>query len=635
MQPVEALLDAPLRDAIGRVLGRAWDGPVPLEVSNRPELGDYASPVAFAVARAAGRPPFEVAEALAAALAAEGGPLVARAVAAAPAFLNLRLADAYLGAVVAAAHAAGGAIADAGSGDGSKVVVEHTNINPNKAAHVGHLRNACLGDSLARILRRVGHEVEVQNYIDDTGVQVADLVVGLRHLDRLDLPPRPPAEPFDRFCSEVYVAVQAAYAEDLTLVAERAAVQGALESGEGPIAAQAREVAQRVAAANLGTMARVGIGYDLLTWESDILALGFWRHAFERLRASGAVVHEEAGPNAGCWVLPFGLGTVETGGGTVTEDKVLVTSRGIATYTAKDIAYQLWKFGLLGLDFGYVRWGHAPDGRETWTTTRAGGAPDAPAFARADRVINVIDAKQSYLQQVVYDSLRRLGYDQAAERSEHLAYGVVTLTADAARQLGVEVDADASTVAMSGRQGVQVLADDLFDRLAALVAERAASPEAAAAVAAGAARYYLLKFSNNQPIAFDFEEALRTTGETGVYLVYAYVRAGGIVRKLEAAETRPSEPPADPPGLDRALVLKMAQYPRLLAASADLRSVQVVAKYAFELATAFNAFYDNTPPVVSEPDPALRAWRGGLVAAFRLVMADVLDVLGIPALERL
>lgn len=637
MDSVEALLAARIRGRIEEVLGARWDGPVPVELSNRPELGDYASAVAFPLAKEARRAPLGIAEELASGLGGPDDPLIAEAVATAPAFLNLRLSPRYFEGFLDAVHAREGAVADREPTADGKVVIEHTNINPNKAAHVGHFRNACLGDTVARMLRRLGHTVEVQNYIDDTGVQVADVVVGLRFLD----PPPQGDAPFDRYCSEVYVAVQRAYEADPELLARRAEVQAALEEGEGALADFAGSVARRVAACNLATMARAGISYDLLTWESDILRLGFWSAAFERLRARNAIRLEDEGPNAGCWVVPFGAGTVDTDEGAVTEDKVLVTSKETITYTAKDIAYQLWKFGLLGLDFGYARWEGPPqpDGRPLWTGTSrpAETDPAAPDFADGERVINVIDDRQAYPQQVVYESLRRLGYEDQADRSEHLGYAVVNLSVDAARELGVDVEEGASQVAMSGRGGIQVYADDLLDRLEERLAARMEDPDSARAVAIGAARYYMLKFGTTQQIAFDFEEALRTSGETGVYLQYAYVRACGILRRLEEAgrSAAPGPMPAELPDPDRALLLRMIAYPRVLALAGAERSPQTLAKHAFELATTFSAFYDNTTPIVKESDEALAGFRAGLVAGLRLLLADILDVLGIPAPERI
>jgi arginyl-tRNA synthetase len=247
----------------------------------------------------------------------------------------------------------------------------------------------------------------------------------------------------------------------------------------------------------------------------------------------------------------------------------------------------------------------------------------------------VIDASQSYTQAVVYESLRRLGFDEAADCSEHLAYEKVTLAASAARELGAPVPDGASVVAMTGRGGIQVFADELLDMLGNRVRERTSDGASAEDIAVGAARYYMLKYSNNQRIAFDFEEALRTTGETGVYLQYAYVRASGIARKAGAATSTLAAPDGGLPDLDRALVLAMARYPSALRSAVEERSILVFAKYAFELATAFNAFYDNTTPVVRESSHSLKNWRLHLVKAFRLLLGDVLDVLGIPRLERL
>ncbi len=630
MRPLESEIADRLQAALDALAPSLGPCDIVVTLSARPDLGDYASPVALSLARSLKRPPGQLASDLADHLISLGDPLFDHVSGTATGYLNFRLSVTALEQVVHEAYAQSGSIGDSDLGRGQKIIIEHTNINPNKAAHVGHLRNACLGDTLARILAKTGHRVEVQNYIDDTGVQVADVVVGLRALG-LEVPED---EPFDRFCSEVYRRVQQAYAERPELLAQRAAVQRAMETGEGELASFARQVTQRVARANLATMHRAGVSYDLLTWESHIVALGFWQHAFEQLRRIGAVRYETDGPNAGCWVIPFGLGTVATDEGTVTEDKVLVTSRGIATYTAKDIAYQLWKFGLLGRDFAYRPWGIQPDGRPLWTTTLSEPTTDAPQFAHGDRVINVIDVSQSYPQQVVYHALRQLGYEDAADRSEHLAYGRVVLSADTARGLGLDVPPGATAVAMSGRGGVQVFADDLLDWVTQRAREQGAEPENAAAAAVGAARYYMLKFSAGHEITFDVEESLRTTGETGVYLQYALVRANGIRRKLDA-DLQPAPAPRPLADLDRALVLRMAAYPSVLATAATTRSAQAVARYAFELASAFSAFYDNTPPVVGERDPVVKRWRAGLVGAFGLVMADVLSVLGIPAIERL
>jgi arginyl-tRNA synthetase len=620
--------------AIEAILGRALDlalerlgmDPPPgtlIEPSRRQDLGDYASPVALSLARPARQPPMNIATQLARELA--GSAYVESASASPPGFVNIRLSSDFFDDLLHAVLTDGGAFAHTDLGQARKVVIEHTNVNPNKAAHVGHLRNACLGDTLARILSRLNWRVEVQNYIDDTGAQVADVVVGLRELG---LEPHD-GQPYDQFLSDVYVAVQRAYELRPELRQQRAVVQHAMERPSGELATFSRQVAERAVRANLSTMARCMIHYDLLTWESHVLAHGFWKHTFEVLRERQAIRYVTHGPNAGCWVLPFGLGTVQTADGTVAEDKILVTSHGLATYTAKDIAYQMWKFGLLGRDFAYDLWGQQSNGRAVWTTVTEGGRGDAPLFGRADAVVNVIDVRQSYLQQVVYDSLRRLGYATEADSSHHLAYEMVVLSAAAATELGIDTD---TAIAMSGRQGLQVYADDLLDRLTERLARKSPA-DIARQVAAGAARYYMLKFSANQVIEFDFDEALRTTGESGVYLQYTLVRARSILRKLDASPTGSLVHPL--PVQDRALLLRLAQFPRALHRAGTEWAPVVLAKYAFELATAFNTFYDNTTPIVRELDEGLRWSRGALVRAFVLAFEDVLDALGIPYVDRI
>ena len=362
----------------------------------------------------------------------------------------------------------------------------------------------------------------MNNYIDDTGVQVADVVVGIRELGIEPMPD----EPFDQYCSRVYIAVSARYETD-----------PGCSSGGAPCCARSRraatrrpsfvkDLARRIVNAHLATMRRFDIAYDLLTWESDIIGLGFWRQAFELLRESGAIVLVETGKLAGCWVMPADSAEDEGDDDT----KVLVKSDGIATYTAKDIAYQLWKFGLLGRDFYYVPWEDDP----TLVTTSSVPQPGAPPahFGGAQRVINVIDARQAYPQRVVQRALRRLHHEREADNSIHLSYEVVALTPAAAAELGVEIEEGRDSVALSGRRGIEVRADDLLDRAIARLSANARDAASATLVAAGAVRYYLLKFSLNQIIAFDFDEALRVTGDTGVYLQYAHARAAGILRKV-------------------------------------------------------------------------------------------------------
>ncbi|HEX3608014.1 MAG TPA: arginine--tRNA ligase [Candidatus Dormibacteraeota bacterium] len=615
-------------------LGCGPEVEVVVEPSARPEFGDWSTPAAMRAARTLRRPPPVIAGELRDVLAGMDVPRV-REWTTSGSYVNARLdergwapevidealardPDAPLPAPYGYAVMAG------------KTLVEHTNINTNKAAHIGHLRNACLGDTVARLLRRTGHRVEVNDYIDDTGVQVADVVVGVRELG---LEPRE-GEPFDQFCSRAYVEVSRRHEAEPELAERRRATLRAIEERDNEVAEFAKTLASRVVDAHLATMARFDIGYDLLTWESDILELGFWRHAFEQLRAAGAIVHVESGKLAGCWVMPWD----DAAEGEDEDAKVLVKSDGVATYTAKDIAYQLWKFGLLGLDFHYRRWHPDQDASPATTTAAAADATlDDAGFGHAARVVNVIDARQAYLQRVVRDALHRLGHRDQAENSVHLAYEVVALTPAAARELGVEVaEGGPAVVALSGRRGIEVRADDLLDLAVAKLGDKARDPATARALAAAAVRYYLLKFSLTQIIAFDFDEALRVTGDTGVYLQYAHARAAGILRRTAGdAGDGPVEVPDELLPVERALLHRIEAYPIAVAEAAAGLAPVVLAVYAFSLASAFSDFYEHTPPIVREEDPVRRRFRRALTAATRATLGDALRTLGMSAPDEL
>ena len=621
MSPVgtEPCSPLPLRDMADtrtlllQAVRRALDGSgvdpsfeVVVERSARPEFGDWSTPAPLGLARVLRRAPLAIAEELAVRLDAAHVPRVRAWTVTPPGYVNAHLDDrAWAEAVLASAavlETAG--TVDVPTAAAGKTLVEHTATNPNKAAHIGHLRNACIGDTVARVLRRTGHAVEVNNYIDDTGVQVADVVVGIRDLG---IDPMP-GEPFDQYCSRVYIAVSARYETDTELLGRRQAVLREVEAGGNETAAFVKDVARRIVNAHLATMRRFDIAYDLLTWESDIIALGFWRQAFELLREAGAIVLVESGRLAGCWVMP--ADTAEDDGDDDT--KVLVKSDGIATYTAKDIAYQLWKFGLLGRDFFYAHWEDGPNLVTTTSQPQPGG-PSAH-FGRAQRVINVIDARQAYPQRVVQRALRRLHHDREADNSIHLSYEVVALTPAAAAELGVEIEEGRESVALSGRRGIEVRADDLLDRAIARLSANARDAASATVVAAGAVRYYLLKFSLTQIIAFDFDEALRVTGDTGVYLQYAHARAAGILRKV----TDDAEPVAFPAELhpaERELLHSIEAYARALTETALALSPSLLTTYTFNLASAFSDFYEHTPAIVREEDSQVRRFRRGLVAA--------------------
>ncbi len=618
------------------------DVEVTVEFPPSPDLGDLALPTALPLARRLGRNPRDIAKQIAAAL--EGMPGLARTEIAGPGYLNLFLdRTAFLRRTLA--HPV---TASSSSGD-HRVILEHTNINPNKAAHIGHLRNAILGDCLARCLRFLGETVEVQNYIDDTGVQVADLVVGFQHLRRLTLDQvRDMRERFDYYCWDLYAQVTRFYDEDDSRLALRSEALEKMETGGNATAELATHVADRIVRAHLRTMGRLGIHYDLLPKESDILKHRFWDVAFEKLKQSGSIRYVDAGDKAGCWTM-----TLAPQDGREEEEKIIVRSNGTVTYVGKDIAYQMWKFGLLGADFDYLPFHRYEDGTLLYATTHGGGEANHPTFGAGGEVINVIDVRQSYLQRVVSEALLRLGYDSEAQRSIHFAYEMVALTPRCAEELGFALsaeDAGKSHVEISGRRGQGVKADDLIDRLIEKavaevrqrgVAENHEVDAIAATIAIGALKYFMLKYGRNKVVAFDFHEVLSFEGETGPYVQYAVVRANNIFTKLrqrlgyglddlaESARLADGDYLNSEEGESHWLLLtelsRLRQVVEQARASLELATL---AKYLFSLAQRFNTWYHQYR-VLDEDRSGVRHLRIVLTHLFRQQMVRGLDLMGI------
>ncbi len=642
----------------------------------RLDLGEIASPVCLQLARQLKRAPRQIAQEV----AAEIGPIagIARIEIAGAGYLNAFLDRAAFwrdAQKESTGEAATGAAARPG-----KIIVEHTSINPNKAAHIGHVRNAVLGDTMARILRYAGNSVQIQNYIDNTGVQVADVVIGFLRMERLSpvsvktmaMDPK-----FDYICWDLYAKATTFLAGDKARAAElRGATLKAIEEGQGEDAEVAQVVADAIVGCHLRTMARLGISYELLARESEILHLHFWDMAFAKLKESGAIQYVTAGKMAGCWVMPWAEEGKEekntpeaeakpnTAEGAETEeeentqDKIIVRSNGTVTYVGKDIAYQLWKFGLLGKDFRYAKWPHAPKGEEVWTTTSGAGDGSAPHFgAPARTVYNVIDTRQAYPQDVVAQGLRGLGHSEAAENSIHLSYARLVLTPRCAAEMGYELseeDAKKSYVEVSGRKGLGVKADDLLDRLEAAtraeVAQRhpemspAEKESTAHVIAVGAVRYFLLKFTRGAIIAFDFKDALSFEGETGPYCQYAVVRIRGIRRKgmeqaAAEAETLKQESVAGFLNGEEGesfwdLVLLAGSLDHAMDAAVGAQEPAFVAKFAFQLAQAFNLFY-HQHHILSEADPQKKAFLLLLTELVERQLVAALSLLGIEAPEKM
>jgi len=646
----------------------------------RPELGDLAFPVSFELAKlikqgtGAKVAPRTIAEQLKARL--ENTAEVARVEVAGAGYLNVFFERADLLAMFAAEKSP--EPADVLQPDSPKKMVEHTSINPNKAAHIGHVRNAVLGDTFVRILQAAGERVEVQNYIDNTGVQVADVVVGFMHIEKMNLDDikaldrsLPADRPFDYYCWDLYTQVGLFYRDgnaggepNPDRLKLRTDVLHALEEGNSSTAELADYVATRNVECILDTMERLGIRYDLLARESDILHLHFWDRAFELMKSAGVLRLETQGKHAGCWVMPF---ESHTGTDEHESDKIIVRSNGTVTYTGKDIAYQLWKLGQLGLDFNYKPFRVYADSHVAWVTTTEPNTEVAPEIVRPNfgsgvKVYNVIDSRQAYPQEIVARGVAAVVPEVGADASVHFGYEMVALSPAACAELGIELseeDRARPYIEMSGRKGLGVKADDLIDRLESdalrEVSSRHAelSPEEQTAtahdIAVGALRYFLLKFTRNSVIAFDFKEALSFEGETGPYCQYAAVRANSIFRKLPSeaiadaveliggADNRSpvSEVLADEAGTEIwSLVMLAERLPEVISLCSASAEPANLAKYTFTLARAFNLFY-HRHRIIAEEDATKRAVLIAAANITRRRLTSALETLGIVVPERM
>jgi arginyl-tRNA synthetase len=646
-------------------------------VTGRPpkiEMGEAASPVSFELAKRLKRAPRQIAQEIASSLAPIPG--IAKVQVAGAGYLN-----AYFDRANFLREVQRETDTSAKSEPTDKIIVEHTSINPNKAAHIGHVRNAVLGDTIARVLRHTGGAVQVQNYIDNTGVQVADVVIGFVHMERKNLAQvreLAAQQKFDYLCWDVYARTAHFLEQDKTRAAAlRGETLNTIEEGRGEIAEMGMVIANAIVTLHLRTMARLGIFYELLARESEILHLHFWDAAFEQLKTARAIRLVTSGKMAGCWIMPakeragtenVDAASTETSDANESadlnadenpnnQDKIIVRSNGTVTYVGKDIAYQLWKFGLLGKDFFYTKWPNAPGSHNLWSTASENGDPSAPNFgAPAATVYNVIDSRQAYLQDVVSEGLRALGHSQEADQSIHFAYEIVALTPRCAAEMGYELSPEETKkpyVEVSGRKGFGVKADDLLDKLEAAtlseVQQRHADMDSetqrqtAHKIAVGALRFFLLKFTRNATIAFDFKDALSFEGETGPYCQYAVVRIRGIRRKgAEAGATQMEVTPEtvaalfsgpDGNGLWE-LVLLAGSLDMAVEAAINGQEPAFVAKFAFQLAQAFNLFYHHHH-ILSETDEQKRAFLLRLTELVEKELVRALDLLGIEAPEKM
>ena len=514
---------------------------------------------------------------------------------------------------------------------GMRIVVEHTNVNPNKALHIGHARNLVLGDSLVRVLRYLGHKVQALNYIDDSGAQVADIIVGFRFLGLPDTAPA--GVKYDAYCGDsVYSRVNKEYATNPSLKEKQGFVLKEIEKGTGDIAEFTNLIVGRILQAQLSTCWRLGASYDLLNWESQLVHSNMWSNIFERLKQQGDVKFQDKGENAGCWVIP----DPDTG-----EEKVVVRSDGTLVYVAKDIPYAAWKIGVIDDPFHYEVYSASQPGGVLYSTTIKGKKSDLH-FGNAELAVSVIDTRQSYLQKIVAKVLDKLKQGSSGKYL-HRSYEVVSLSKSTASLLGFNIEGEFAH--MSGRKGLYVNVDTVLDRLR----EKAETEtrkrnksessewvgEVAEALAVAALRYELLKQDPDKMIVFDLEEALRFQGDTGPYLMYTYARARRILDKTDGS---PKIDRSTAPLLTRPRETQLAKKFSMLDMSAevaeDYLSPKEIARFAHELAVLFNEFYENVP-VNQEENPGLRDARLALVDAASAVLAESMRLMGIPVKSRI
>jgi arginyl-tRNA synthetase len=590
-------------------------------------FGDVTCNVAFLAAKQLSKKPHDIAKSIAEQYDQFLGNLVSKVEAHPSGYLNFYANNKVLSEMtIVSTQKMGFGKIDLGSR--AKIVVEHTSVNPNKALHIGHVRNVVIGDTIARILDRVGYSVVVLNYVDDSGLQVADILVGFKHLGFSEVPSD--GKKFDQYCGdEVYVKTTEQYSKNPALEQIRNDILKELEDGGSEIAKFAKLITGRVLAEQLKTCWKLGATYDCLNFESEIVRSELWPQVFEKLKTMGLVRFEDEGKNAGCWVIPSDG----------EEDKVLVRSNGTATYIAKDIPYAAWKLGLVNDPFNYKKYTSQENGRTLWQTTLEQSSEPKQNFA-AERVITVIDSRQARLQNIITNLISNLASESKSYM--HLGYESVTLSSDTAHMLGI--DTGGKNAQMSGRKGLYVNADSVIDMLVQKAGEETRKGnsdfsedeilDVANKVAVGTIRYEMIKQDLDKMITFDLTKSLSMEGDTASYIQYAYVRATRILEKAQRTPNFDASYDLLVNEYELGLVKTIGRFDLIIQDAANNLSPKVVAKYCYNLAVVFNAFYERVR-VLDESDEDLLNARLCLLAAFKSCLASALDLIGIDVPQKM
>lgn len=604
--------------------------PVDFEVSEapKPEFGDVSCNISFLLAKPLKKKPSEISELIANRYRERKMELVSSIDVHPSGYLNF-VANYHALIKLVIESSAKKNYGEFDLGKNSKVVVEHTSVNPNKALHIGHVRNVIIGDTMARILRKACYDVRVLNYVDDSGLQVADIIVGFRFGGFSSEPPE--GQKFDHYCGDiVYVSVTERYEKDPALAEKRVLVLKELEEGRSEIAKLGNKITRKVLEEQLKTCWRLGVSYDCLNFESQIIQSGLWQEVFEKMKLMGIIYLEREGKNTGCWMIRSGA--------EAEEDKILVRSNGIATYIAKDIPYASWKLGIVEDPFYYKQYGIQKNNQILWETTLE--HTEIKHDFTADTVITVIDSRQTRLQKIITSIIS--DFKSKNKSYVHLGYESVTLSAGTAKILNL--DTSGRSVQMSGRKGIYVNADYVLDILGVKTYEEAKkrNPELdqgllvriAEQVAVGALRYSMIRQDLDKIITFDMTESLSLEGDTGPYIQYAYARA---IRILEKASKEPDL------GVsfgniatlyEKNLAKIIGKFDIHVEDSAKNLSPKIIAKYCYDLAVSFNSFYEHVKVLGAESAEMINS-RLCLVWSFKETLAKALYLLGIDAPDRM
>lgn len=523
-------------------------------------------------------------------------------------------------------------------GHGRKIALEHSNVNPNKAAHVGHLRNACIGQFLERAYENLGYDVNVQYYSNDVGVQVATSYLGMNYFQDLDLNKY---NKFDHLAWDVYSKIETLIESDETLKAKREQILIDLDNPNSETFKNQRILADKILYSQLQTFGELDFDYDVVIHESDIISHKFWEKTFEILKNNPNFYLCEDGSSKGCWLLRMSKNDI-CSDSTITEreieeDKIIVRSNGVPTYTGKDIAYHMWKFGLLNDDFKYEKLSNINfQSKDLFNTNINAQVLSDVSFSNSDIVFDVIDVRQTYAISAVKNALSYLGYTKESENMKHVNYGFVYLSPNTAEKLGIDISDNKSQYAMSGRKGWGIKIDDFIVIMDEKLKKDFGDFPNIREVRNAAIKFEMLKSNIFQDLIFDLDQALNNKGFTGPYIQYAHARANSILEKNSEVELDKhllfSVSNLD----DRevSLLRQLYKFPEVVENSALEFSPNVLCIYLFDLASKFNTFY-NSLSVTNAETPSEKVFRLYLTLAVKNILAKGLFILGIKAPDRL